>query len=244
MTRQHGVDAEGSVNVKPGDANFVTVYDVKIQETLITGLKEIFPGAVFFAEEQDNSAVDVSKGTCFIIDPIDGTTNFIHDMGWSGISVGMLQDGVPTLGALYDPYRKEYYIAVKGRGAFLNGERIHVSDRPLGKSVISFGTSPYRKDDFADVSFRKAHDIYVKCADLRRSGSAVLDLYNVACGRLDGFFEFTLSPWDYTAGVVVVTEAGGRLTAFDGGSVTFDRDSSMLCTNSVIHDELMQILCE
>lgn len=245
MTAQHGVeDDNGDITVKPGTANFVTVFDVKIQNTLIKGLSEIFPSARFFAEEKDNSSVDISTGMCFIIDPIDGTTNFIHEMNRSGIMVGMLYNGTPYLGAIYDPYKKEYYIAVRGKGAFCNGSPIHVSDRPLDVSLVSFGTSPYRKEEFADISFRKAHDIYVKCADLRRSGSAALDLYNVAAGRLDAFFEFTLSPWDYAAGVVLVTEAGGKITAFDGSEVTFDKASSMLCTNSKIHEEIRKILCE
>lgn len=245
LTARNDVENEvGGVTVKPGDANFVTVFDVKVQELLIGGLREIFPDAVFFAEEQDNSAVDLSRGKCFIIDPIDGTTNFIHGMNWSGISVGMLSDGEPVLGVIYDPFRGEYYFAAKGQGAYRNGERIHVSERPLDKALIAFGTSPYRKGEFSEDSFRKAHEIFLRCADLRRSGSAALDLYNVACGRMDAFFEFTLSPWDYAAGAVIVTEAGGKLTGFDGKSVPFDRQGSMLCSNGLIHEELREILCE
>ena len=244
MLKAHDIESADNIEIKPGDANFVTVYDKKVQNELISGLKNAVPDAVFFAEEKDNSSVDTENGFCFIIDPIDGTTNFIHDMCASAISVGLLSDGKPYFGAIYDPYRREYFSAVAGCGAYKNGKKVSVSSRPLEKSLFSFGSSPYNKSQLADISFEKAKAIYKKTADIRRSGSAAIDLINVACGKLDAFFEFILSPWDYAAGAVIVSEAGGKITSFDGGGLTFDKPSSMLCSNGIVHEEIRKILCE
>lgn len=243
MKSAHSVENQkGSITSKYGTANFVTVFDVKVQNTLIEGIKSIVPGAKFFAEEKDNSSVDSGSGFCFIIDPIDGTTNFIHDMKASAISVGMLYDGEPVFGAILDPYRNELYHARKGEGAFLNGEKIHVSARALGEALTSFGTSPYNRDTLAKQSFALAGSLFEKTADIRRSGSAAIDIAFVACGRSDIFFEMILSPWDYAAGYVIVTEAGGKMTSFDSNMPSFGKPSSMLCTNGALHRQVLDII--
>lgn len=233
---------KSNIKAKSGDADFVTVFDEAVQKKLIEGLLTIFPNAHFFAEEKDNDAEDTQNGLCFIIDPIDGTTNFIHNYRASTVSVALLKDGTPIFGAVYNPYSGDYFHAVKDCGSFLNGEGIHVSENPLSLSLISFGTTPYKKKDFAENSFSAACEIFKHCADIRRSGTAALDMAYVACGRLDAFFEFRLCPWDYAAGYLLVKEAGGKVGNFDGGEVSFSVSSQLLCSNGIIHEELIQLI--
>ena len=128
-----------AISVKPGAANFVTEYDLKVQQTLIEALSALFPGANFFAEEKENSAASFQNAFCFVIDPIDGTTNFIHDMKCSAVSVALYYDGEPVFGAVYDPYLDEMFHATAGGGAYLNDVRIDSADRNIMKSEIPAG---------------------------------------------------------------------------------------------------------
>ncbi len=235
-------DNKDNVKHKAGDADFVTVYDEGVQQMLVSGLLEMFPDAKFFAEEKENFAEDTESGICFVIDPIDGTTNFIHYLGASTISVAMLYDGEIVFGCVYDPYRRDLFVAEKGSGAYMNDERIYVSGRDIDTSVISFGTTPYRKKQYAAEGFRIAENIFRNCADIRRSGSAALDMAYVACGKLDGFFECILCPWDYAAGAVLVTEAGGMVTDFNGKPVSFSEPSPLLCSNNIINNKLTALI--
>lgn len=242
VTASFDENDSSDVMKKSGDADFVTVYDKGVQERLIAGLSGLFPEAHFFAEEKDNFAEDTKNGLCFVIDPIDGTTNFIHNLGASTISVGALFDGKPVFGCVYDPYRNDLFIAVDGKGAYKNGERISVSDREMPTAVVAFGTAPYKKQEYAVEGFRIARDIFCCCSDLRRSGSAALDMANIACGKLDGFFECVLCPWDYMAGTVLIREAGGVVTDFDGADINFSSPSPVLCSNGIIQNKLLALI--
>ncbi len=230
------------VRTKSSDSDFVTVYDEGVQNKLIESLTVLFPDSRFFAEEKANSAEDTKSGYCFVIDPIDGTTNFIHNFNASAISIALLVDGELQFGLIYDPYSDEMFTAFSGKGAFCNGREIHVSDRKLSEAVISFGTSPYKKEEFADIGFETAKKIFMNCADIRRSGSAAIDMVNVACGKLDGFFECLLSPWDYAAGALIVREAGGSVISFSGEDVSFSCPSSVLCSNNIVKDGILAII--
>lgn len=245
MLSAHEVEKEnGAVEVKEGAANFVTRYDKAVQDRLIGGLSEKFPEASFLAEEKDNSDSTASCALLFVIDPIDGTTNFIHDMKCSAISVGVFSYGKPLFGAIYNPYFDEMFIANAGGGAYLNGKKITVSARPLAKALVSFGTAPYYRDRYADSVFNAAKKVFVQCADIRRSGSAAYDICCVACGRTDAFFEALLSPWDYAAGSIIISEAGGKCTAFDGGELSICSPSSFVCSNSLIHKQISDLVKE
>ncbi len=233
---------EGSIKKKTGDADFVTVFDEGVQTRLIEGILKIFPEAVFFAEEKENFAEDTQNGLCFVIDPIDGTTNFIHSLGASAISIAAISDGEPVFGLIYDPYRDELFCACVNEGAYCNGKRISVSERDLDASVVAFGTTPYKKAVYASQGFSAAERVFRNCADIRRSGSAAIDLACVACGRLDAFFECILSPWDYAAGAVIIREAGGLITDFGRNEVSFSEPSSILCSNNLIHDKLLALI--
>lgn len=232
----------GSISEKYGTANFVTVFDVKVQNMLINGLLEIVPGAHFIAEEKDNSEIELKDGVCFIIDPIDGTANFIHDLQASAVSVGFFNNGEPVFSVIYDPYRGELFYASKGEGAYLNDKKISVSSRPLNKAMTAFGTSPYNRDVLGDRTFALAKSLYMKTSDLRRTGAAAIDICNVACGRMDIFFEVILSPWDFAGGWLIITEAGGRLTDFSGNTPLFSKQSSVLCTNGSLHEQVLDII--
>lgn len=238
----HDVEAKSeNVHSKVGTANFVTVYDVKVQNFLIERISALMPSAEFFAEEKEN-AQKLSSGFTFVIDPIDGTTNFIHDYRLSSISVGLLYDGEAVFGAVYSPYYDEMFTAEKGKGALLNGEPIKAGSHSFGSALIGFGTSPYYKDTLSSKTFDIVKRCFLGCADIRRSGSAAIDLCYVACGRLDGFFECILSPWDYAAGSLIITEAGGIVTKFDGTPLSLDEPCSVIAANSKTYEEFCKIV--
>lgn len=243
MLSAHDVENnEENITAKSGAGNFVTVFDVKVQETLIQGIKEILPEARFLAEENDSFSEDYSEGICFVIDPIDGTTNFIHDMRCSAVSVGMLYNNEPVFGAVYSPYTDEMFFANKGEGAFLNGKPIYTAERSVEDALVSFGTSPYYRDKLADASFDVAKRLFMKTSDIRRSGSAAVDLCFLACGRTDIFFEALLSPWDYAASYVIVTEAGGEMMQMNGEKISLTSPSSVLCVTKSVKNEVLSII--
>lgn len=217
------------VEGKEGHANFVTNYDKLVQQEISQRLKQVVPEAVFVGEEDDIHA-SIEKGFAFIVDPIDGTTNFMKDYHMSCISVGMTYDGQAVAGIVYNPYLEEFFYAEKGKGAYLNGKPIHVSKAPMEQAVIAFGTAPYY-EELAKKSFEKAYEAFQLGLDIRRSGSAALDLCAVAAGRIDLYFELLLSPWDYAAGGLIVEEAGGVVTTAEGGPITLDRKCSVVATN-------------
>ena len=217
------------VDEKEGHANFVTTYDKKVQETLKEKLTEILPAAAFVGEE-DDIHTSIQKGLAFIVDPIDGTTNFIKDYHVSAISVGLINDGRSYIGVVYNPYLDEMFTAERGKGAFLNGKPIHVSRNPLSEGIVLFGTAPYY-EELSRKSFDLAYEYFRQALDIRRSGSAAIDLCSIAAGRAEVYFELRLSPWDYAAGSLIVEEAGGVVTTVDGGEITFERPCSVLATN-------------
>lgn len=218
-----------NIDSKSGSANFVTEYDTLIQEKLKDGLLNILPEAIFLGEEGDQVKFS-NKGKFFIVDPIDGTTNFIKDYRVSCISVALLEDGVKKAAFIYNPYLDEMFTAYKGKGAFLNERRIGVSKKPLSEGIVLFGAAPYY-EELNEKSFKTAYEYFKKSLDIRRSGSAALDLCSIACGRAELYFELKLSPWDYAAGSLIVEEAGGIVTTFEGDELTFDKGCSVLARN-------------
>ena len=228
---------ESAVSAKEGNGNFVTTYDVKVQQFLQKRLLDLLPTAHFVGEEEETHD-DALHGLAYIVDPIDCTANFIRDMTHSAISVALAKDGELILSVVYNPYRDELFSAEKGKGAFLNGRPIHVSDRPLEAGVFCFGTSPY------ELSLRKrtftiAARLMDRMQDLRRFGSAALDLADIACGRVELGFECILQPWDYAGGALLITEAGGRISQLDGSPITLDRPCSILSGNALAHEAFL-----
>ena len=229
-----GVDkSELLVDAKAGHANFVTDYDKRIQEKLRTGLDKAIPGAAFIGEE-DASQEYSNKGKFFIVDPIDGTTNFIKGLNASCISVAFVVDGNAELGVIYNPYIDEMFTARRGCGAACNGKIIKVSTEPLKNGIVIFGTSPYN-EELSEKSFKLAYEYFKRAIDVRRTGSAALDLCSVASGRAELFFELSLSPWDYAAGALIVEEAGGIVTDINGNALSISGKSSVLARNRIVH---------
>ena len=218
-----------NIEEKEGPANFVTSYDVLVQNLLKEGLQKLFPNAKFIGEEGSKVTYN-DQGEFFIVDPIDGTTNFIKDYHMSCISVAHVMNGEVDFAMIYNPYLDELFWAVKGEGAYCNEKRIHVSEQPLSNGIVLFGSSPYDAD-LAKKSFEVAYEYFLKALDIRRSGSAALDLCMIAAGRAELFFELMLSPWDYAAGMLIVHEAGGIVTTVEGEQPALDKRSSILARN-------------
>ena len=229
------------VSEKFGVGNFVTVYDVKVQEYIIANLLKAFPNAKFIAEEKDNDPAVLQSEYCFVIDPIDGTSNFIHDYKMSCISIALVSRGETVFGAVYHPYLDELFYAQKGEGAYLNGKRIRVSERSMNIAIAAFGTAPYYRDTLGDKTFSLLREIFYKVADVRRCGSAALDLAYLAAGRNDLFFEVILSPWDIAAGEILIREAGGIITDMSGAPLSLSAPTSVIAANDVIYSELIKI---
>ena len=220
------------VDAKSGHANFVTEYDKQVQERLRVGLRAIMPDAHFIGEEGTTQAFS-PVGKFFIVDPIDGTTNFIKDYRFSCISVALVVDGVAEFGVVYNPYADEMFSARRGHGAFCNGKRLHVSEESLENAIVVFGTAPYH-EELKEKTFKLAYAYFLKALDVRRSGSAALDLCTIAAGRAELFFELVLSPWDYAAGGLIVTEAGGLVSDCEGHPLAYDRPCSVLARNRTV----------
>ncbi len=221
-----------AIDTKSGIADLVTEYDTKIQAQLEVGLKKILPEAKFIGEEGSSDQL-TDDGYAFIVDPIDGTTNFIKDFHTSAISVALLKGKEVVAGVVYNPYLDEVFYAIKGQGAFCNGKKISVSSEPLSNALVLFGSAPYDKELFPKT-LEILSEYFYKALDVRRCGSAALDLCWVACGRAELYFELVVSPWDFAAGKLLVEEAGGVVTALDGSALSFEGKTSILAKNNVI----------
>ena len=215
---------------KDGHANFVTEYDVQVQSKIREGLMKILPEAGFFGEEGEHTSFPDDEWV-FIVDPIDGTTNFMKGLDLSAIAISLLHNMERVFGLVYNPFREEMFTAVKGQGALLNGKPIKVSALPLEKGIVMFGTSPYY-EDLPKKAFDKALFYMDKCIDVRRLGSAELDLCYVACGRAELYFEPLIQPWDYAAGSLIVEEAGGTVTQWDGSEFDITKACSCVAKGS------------
>jgi len=213
---------------KSGVRDLVTAYDLRVQAFAQEELKSAFPEAGFVCEEGDSPKTPGS-GLTFVIDPIDGTANFIHHFRHSCTSIACFLDGAPLAGAVYNPYTDELFSAQRGAGALLNGRPIRVCSGPMAEAMLLFGTSPYDAL-LADVTFDRVRALYGRCLDVRRAGSAALDLCYVAAGRAGLYFEYSTSLWDYAAGALIVQEAGGVCRTLAGEPLprTAERKTSIV----------------
>ena len=221
------LEARDIIAVSKTDArNVVTQYDKKIQDYLTECFLAAFPDAQFCREESDDHD-ELTAEHVFIIDPIDGTMNFVKGFHQSCISVAYMSYGEVMFAAVYNPYYDEMFTAEKGKGAFLNRKPIHVDDCGIGSGLACVGMSPYaRSSEFVDENFRYIRKIYDAAFDIRREGSAELDLCSIACGKAAFYYELELSFWDYAAGLLIVTEAGGIALTVDGKELPKDGSKS------------------
>ena len=192
------------IDAKEGHANFVTEVDRKVQDLLFSFLSERIPKAHFLGEEEGKDVFSErdTEGLTFVIDPIDGTSNFMKGYFPSVTSIGLLRDGVPYLGVVYNPWSGQLFSAEAGKGAFENGIPIHTDTAPLSESLVAMGTGPYYPG-LPDIAFSLAADYITRCIDIRRSGSAAWDLCMVASGRTGMYFEPKIQLWDYCAGALL-----------------------------------------
>lgn len=218
------------IESKGGYENIVTSSDIAVQEFLVENLGKYIPGSSFLAEEegmQESGEVE----WLWIIDPIDGTMNYSRGIRESAISVGLMHDGMLVSGVVYSPAGNELFCAEKGKGAWYNGRRIHVSDRPFGSSLICTAMSTYNKD-WAPECAAVINDVYYKINDFRRFGSAALEICYLAMGRIELYFEYRLQPWDYAAASVVLEEAGGLLRGLHSEPLSFRHQELVIGANN------------
>ena len=218
------------IHMKEGDiANLCTSADIGVQHFLYDGLSAMIPGSGFLGEEEDMT--DMDHDYVWIVDPIDGTANFARGIAECAISVGLKHGDDIVLGIVYNPFREEMFRAEKGHGAFLNGEPIHVSDRSFEGSLFCSALCLYRKE-YASICNDIIMETYPHCSDVRRFGSAALELCYVAKGLIELFFEYRLLPWDYAAASLIVEEAGGTITGRAGARLGFDKPAIVVAANS------------
>ena len=222
---------------KGSSVNLVTSSDLAVQHFLVERLSVLIPGSGFICEEEDLD--DESKEYTWIIDPIDGTANYARGIADCCISVALAKGGEVIAGVVYSPWRNELYSADKGCGAFLNGQKLQVSSRPFSDAVFCTAMSTYRKE-FAKVCSDIIFDVYMRSNDVRRFGSAAIELCMLAAGHMELYFEMRLQPWDYAAASLILSEAGGCSCGFDGGPLSLTKPSLVLASNSLESlDELL-----
>lgn len=227
---------------KDGKANYATEYDLAVQKNLFEALRKICPEAKLIGEE-DIGETSTESTKAFIVDPIDGTTNFMHGVRKSAICVAYAENDAVLLGVVYDPYADEMFTAVKGGGAYLNGKKISVSERNLENSLVIFGAAPYY-EELISKSLKAAEKLLRASQDIRRFGSGALEICYVACGRADVQFELVLCPWDYAAASLVLEEAGGIISDINGGKLSLEKKCSVLSANKVAYEDAKRIISE
>ena len=226
MDRTGGFD----VQEKGARENIVTSSDLAVQHFLTRELKERFPEIGFLCEEEDMNDIKGHEAV-WVIDPIDGTCNYSRGNENCCISVALVEHGEAVLGVVYSPWRGELYTALKGKGALCNGKPIHVSDRPYEKGLLFTAMALYKKD-LAKACSDIIYDLYMECNDVRRTGSAAVELCLMAAGFAELYFEMRLMPWDYAAAGLILQEAGGTVCSFDGGAPSPYKPSMYIAANT------------
>ncbi len=234
---KHYMNREKQVELK-GRANLVTVADKESEALVIRRIGERYPHHAILAEESGASGSGEGK---WIIDPLDGTTNFAHQYPFFCVSIGFEQKGQVVCGAVYDPCRDQMFSAARGLGAFMNGERLQVSEvEALGSALLLTGF-PYTVREKIDAAMSPFKAFMIESQGVRRGGSAALDMCHTAMGSCDGFWEMDLHAWDTAAGLVILEEAGGRVTDFSGRPFSV-YGKQILASNGRIHEEMIAVL--
>lgn len=220
--------------------DLVTAADLASEEVMIKAIRSRFPDHGILSEEAGRST-PTDSGPTWIIDPLDGTTNFVHGIPQFAISIGVAVEGRIDFGVILDPCKSDVFSAARGRGAKWNGKTCRISDREgLAGALLATGF-PFKAHRLLNPYLAIFHDVFLRCKAIRRPGAAALDLAYTACGLFDGFFEFQLSAWDIAAGAVLVEEAGGVITGMDGGS-DFLESGNVVCGPPGVHRELLDVV--
>ena len=221
-------------------ADFVSEVDTGAEVRIREVLDRLSPGCTIVGEEMSPTASTAGE-TVFVVDPLDGTTNFLHGFPAYSVSIGAMIEGEVVAGVILDVPHGELFTATAGAGAFRDGERIHVSTvRTANRALVGTGF-PFKNLEFLDEYLQQFEKLTLAQSGIRRAGSAALDLASVACGRFDAFWELRLAPWDIAAGLVIVREAGGRVTDLVGRDIV-PASSPVVATNGHLHDWLLECL--
>lgn len=237
-------------NKNPND--FVTAVDTAISDFIKSGLAALYPQVGFMTEEEDKHCLG---GECFILDPIDGTTNLIYDYKMSSISLAYVKQGRVEFGAVFNPFTNELFFALRGKGAHfydtcggvdellaLGVENYEVNklvtaSRPMSRALIEFGAGSSYKE-MASENFDRARKIFCECLDIRRTCSTALAICYIAAGRMDGYFEKIIKPWDFAAGILVLEEAGGISSDWQGNPLPLDKETTIICATKSVYSGL------
>lgn len=220
--------------------DFVTQVDRMSEETIITQIKKSYPDHAILAEESGHQK-GFNEDYCWVIDPIDGTRNFMHGVPHFAISIAVMKKGAVELGLVYDPIRQELFTATRGQGAYLNNRRMRISPAKKFEQTLIGTGFPYKNKEGIHTYLKTFQTVFANCGDIRRAGSATLDLAYVACGRLDGFWESGLQLWDVAAGALMIKESGGMVTDFKNGE-DYLEGGTIVAGNPKVHKELLQII--
>jgi len=228
------------INTKSSHHDRVTIADLESEKKIVNIIKEKYPDHNFLAEE--NIYEKTGSEYTWIIDPLDGTNNFSKNMPIFCVSIALAKKEEIILGVIYNPINKELFTAKKGKGAYLNKKRIHVtSSKDLKDSLMITGFYYDRGEPMLKTLVNIKKFLLKKILGIRRLGSAALDLANIACGRADGFWEWYLSPWDFAAGILLVEEAGGKVTTKAGEKIKI-KPSYVVASNGLIHKKMLEVL--
>ncbi len=238
---KEGFGTTFKIDNKQGRNNLVTEYDYASEKAIINHIKSKYPNHKFLAEESGSTGSKNEDEVIWVIDPLDGTVNFAHSIPIFSVSIAALYRGELLCGVIYQPLLDELFYAGKGKGSFLNDRQISVSPSDDIHTSLLVTGFPYN----VDKNPYNCVDTFVKIVlngiPIRRLGSAALDLAYVACGRFDGFWEADLHPWDLAAGVIIVEEAGGKVSKYDGKPFNI-YDITILATNGIIHEQIMDVI--
>lgn len=229
-----------AIRHKHGNYDFVTDMDVRMQELLRVSLGEIVPEAAFLSEE-DLTQIPADGQLYWLVDPIDGTTNFVRDLHLSCLAAALCRDGQALAGAVYHPWSGEFFYAEKGKGATLAGKPLRVSEKTFAEALVSFGQGYGERPDTLRRMRPLLEASYTQCVGLRALAVCELTLCYLAAGRLDGYFEPAVMPWDYAAGGLILQEAGGFYTNWRGAPCDMHRGDSLLAGNPACHKALLDI---
>lgn len=222
-----------------GDINIVTEADKMSEDLIIEAISRNFPDHGILSEE--SPAITGSGKMRWIIDPLDGTTNYSHGYPVFCVSIALEDEGITVLGVIYDPMREDMFVAIRGEGAYLNDKKLKVSSvRDISRSLLATGF-PYDIRESKDNNLDYFNSMAIRVQAIRRAGSAALDLAYLAAGRFDGFWELKLKPWDTAAGCLLVTEAGGVISDI-AGKKWFLQSPSLLASNGLIHEQMIKVL--
>lgn len=233
-------DTEVDITVK-GIANFVSSADLAAERAIVDTLRGRFPDHAIISEESHSDRADAEH--LWVIDPLDGTSNFLHGIPHFAVSIGYCERGVGKVGVICNPVSGDWYVAAEHEGAWHNGHRMRVSAAThLNQSMIAVGFY-YDRGSMMEATLSSLADLYrAEIHGVRRMGAAALDLAYLACGQFEAFFEYRLSPWDYAAGAMLLTEAGGRITDCDGKPLPLGNPSSVCASNGSLHPVMLETL--